>query len=102
MNHYSNAELTDIHFVYGLGHGNGRAAVRLYGERYPTRRQQNLHTLTQVHQNFAKHGSFRVMIECTGRPRTACTPIFEKGVCCMVWNKINTSVRVLAVATGRS
>ncbi|GFT67342.1 hypothetical protein TNCV_2360001 [Trichonephila clavipes] len=36
MNRYTNAKLTDIHFIYGLSNGNGRVAVRLYEERYPT------------------------------------------------------------------
>ncbi|GFV46655.1 HTH_48 domain-containing protein [Trichonephila clavipes] len=46
MKRYTNAELVDIHFIYGLANGNGCAAVRLYGERYPTRWQL-------THQTFA-------------------------------------------------
>lgn len=102
MNRYTNAELADIHFIYGLANGNGRAAVRLYGERYPTRRQPNHQTFARVHQSLAEHGSFRAMIEGTGRPRTARTPVFEEGVLNAVDRNPDTSVRALAVATGTS
>ncbi|GFU83525.1 hypothetical protein TNCV_4217851 [Trichonephila clavipes] len=65
MNRYTNSELVDIHFIYDLANGNGRFAVRLYGERYPTRRQPNHQTLARVHQNLAEHGSFRATIDDT-------------------------------------
>ncbi|GFU69542.1 uncharacterized protein TNCV_1351021 [Trichonephila clavipes] len=35
MNRYTNTELADIHFMYGLANGNGRVDVRWYGSRYP-------------------------------------------------------------------
>ncbi|GFV42442.1 hypothetical protein TNCV_1539811 [Trichonephila clavipes] len=44
MNRYTNAELADIRFIYDLG-----VAVRLYGERYPTRWQPNHQTFARVH-----------------------------------------------------
>ncbi|GFX75550.1 hypothetical protein TNCV_4714571 [Trichonephila clavipes] len=71
MNRYTNTELVYVHFICGLANGNGRAAVRLYGERYLTRRQPNPQTFTRVHQNLEEHGSFRTLIEDTGWPRTA-------------------------------
>ncbi|GFV90695.1 hypothetical protein TNCV_2224111 [Trichonephila clavipes] len=62
MNRYTNVELVNIPFIYGLTNGNGRVAVRLYGERYPTRWQPN-------HQTFARgvseRGSFRNMLDDT-------------------------------------
>ncbi|GFV28719.1 hypothetical protein TNCV_3986691 [Trichonephila clavipes] len=48
--------------------GNGSAAIRLYGERYPTRQQPNHQTFTQVQENLVEHG------------RTARSPIFEEGM----------------------
>ena len=99
MNRYTNAELADIHFIYGLADGNGRAAVRLYGERYPTRRQPNHH---RVRSGASEHGSFRATTESTGVPRTARTPIFEENVLHAVNQNPGTSVRALAVASGRS
>ncbi|GFY10936.1 hypothetical protein TNCV_1124581 [Trichonephila clavipes] len=59
MNRYMNAELADIHFIYGLANENGRVSVQLCGERYPIRRQSNHQTIARVHQNLAEHGSFR-------------------------------------------
>ncbi|GFT47268.1 hypothetical protein TNCV_3748791 [Trichonephila clavipes] len=43
-----NTELVDIHFIYGLANGNGRAAIHLYRERYPTRRQSNHQTFVRI------------------------------------------------------
>ncbi|GFV01340.1 general transcription factor II-I repeat domain-containing protein 2B [Trichonephila clavipes] len=95
-------ELADIHFIYDLADGNGRAAVRLYRERYPTRRQPNHQTFARVHQNLVERGSFRAAIEGTGRRRIARTPIFEEGVLHAVDQTPGTSVRALAASTGRS
>ncbi|GFW07589.1 DUF4817 domain-containing protein [Trichonephila clavipes] len=102
--HVSNmyVELAEIHFIYGLADGNGRADVRLYRERYPTRRQPNHQTFARVHQNLVERGSFRATIEGTGRRQIARTPIFEEGVLHSVDQTPGTSVRALAASTGRS
>ncbi|GFX98880.1 DUF4817 domain-containing protein [Trichonephila clavipes] len=102
MYRFTNSELADIHFIYGLADGNGRAAVRLYRERYPTRRQPNHQTFARVHQNLVERGSFRATIEGTGRRRIARTPIFEEGVLHAVDQTPGTSVRAHAASTGRS
>ncbi|GFV01344.1 uncharacterized protein TNCV_2125701 [Trichonephila clavipes] len=102
MYRFTNSELADIHFIYDLADGNGRAAVRLYRERYPTRRQPNHQTFARVHQNLVERGSFRAAIEGTGRRRIARTPIFEEGVLHAVDQTPGTSVRALAASTGRS
>ncbi|GFX44504.1 hypothetical protein TNCV_4713301 [Trichonephila clavipes] len=65
MNRYMNAELADIHSIYNLANGNGCAAVRLYGERYPMKRQPNYQTFTWVHQNLVEHESFTATIDNT-------------------------------------
>ncbi|GFW05562.1 DUF4817 domain-containing protein [Trichonephila clavipes] len=99
---FTNSELEGIHFIYGLADGNGRAAVRLYRERYPTRRQPNHQMFVRVHQNLVERGSFRATIEGTGRRRIARTPIFEEGVLHAVDQTPGPSVRALAASTGRS
>ncbi|GFW39682.1 hypothetical protein TNCV_3188531 [Trichonephila clavipes] len=101
LNRYTNTELADIHFIYGLANLNGRVVIWLYGERYPARRQPNDLTFNQVHPNLAEHGSFRIMIDGTGLPLTVRTPIFEEGVLHAVRRNPSTSVRALAVAHGR-
>ncbi|GFV65029.1 hypothetical protein TNCV_763711 [Trichonephila clavipes] len=65
MNRCTNAELVNIHFICYLVNGNGRVAVQLYEERYPTRRQPNNQTFPRVHQNLAEHRSFRATIDDT-------------------------------------
>ncbi|GFV55941.1 hypothetical protein TNCV_7391 [Trichonephila clavipes] len=65
MSRCMNTELTNFHFIYGLGNGNGRVAVWLYGKIYPTRQQSNQQTFAWVHQNLVEHGSFRTTIEDT-------------------------------------
>ncbi|GFT10318.1 hypothetical protein TNCV_3735601 [Trichonephila clavipes] len=65
MNRYTNAELSDIHFIYGLSKGNGHFLVHLYGERYSTRWQPKHQTFARVRQNLVEHVSFRIMIDDT-------------------------------------
>ncbi|GFU69550.1 DUF4817 domain-containing protein [Trichonephila clavipes] len=101
MYRFTNSELADIHFINDLADGNGRAAVRLYRERYPTRRQPNHQTFAQVHHNLVERGSFRATIEGTGWRRIART-IFEEGVLHPVDQTPGTSVRALAASAGRS
>ena len=60
MIRYTNAELVNIHFIYGLANENGRAAVPLYGERYSMQRQPNYQKFTRVLQNLAEHRFFSV------------------------------------------
>ncbi|GFY14984.1 hypothetical protein TNCV_235341 [Trichonephila clavipes] len=74
---------------------NRRDAVRSYGERYPTRRQMNQQTLSQVNQNLAEHASFRAMIKVTGLPRTSRTPVFEEDVLRSADRNSGTSLRAL-------
>ncbi|GFT76615.1 uncharacterized protein TNCV_3678501 [Trichonephila clavipes] len=99
MNRYTKVKLVDIDIIYRIANGNGRTAARLFGERYPTRRQPNHQTFARGHQNLAEHGSFRATIESTGWPRTARTPIFEEGVLHAVNPNPGSGIRVLAVAT---
>ncbi|GFW02341.1 hypothetical protein TNCV_1732561 [Trichonephila clavipes] len=49
LNRYMNAELADIHFIYGLANENGHVVVRLYGGKYPTRWQLKHQTFVRVH-----------------------------------------------------
>ncbi|GFW82835.1 uncharacterized protein TNCV_3494051 [Trichonephila clavipes] len=63
VNRCTNAQFGDIHFIYDPA--NGRVAVQLYWERYPTRRQPNHQTFTQGRQNLVEHGTFRATIDDT-------------------------------------
>ncbi|GFU31608.1 hypothetical protein TNCV_1235021 [Trichonephila clavipes] len=102
MYRFTNSELADIHFIYGLADGNGRAAVRLFRERYPTWRQPNHQTFARVHQNLVERGSFRATIKGYWTEANKREHPYSKKVCCMLWTKLGTSVRALAASTGRS
>ncbi|GFX47221.1 hypothetical protein TNCV_2747971 [Trichonephila clavipes] len=65
MDLYTNSEFEDIHCNYDPVNGNGHVAVRLRGERYPTRWQLNHRTFARVNQNLGEHGSFRDTIHDT-------------------------------------
>ena len=80
-NRYTNAELVDIQFIYGLSHGNEYITVPQYREMHPKRWQPN-DTFTRVHQNLGEHGSFTATIEGTERQRTARTHIRRGCVAC--------------------
>ena len=99
MNLYAYVELADIHFICGLANGNGRVAVQLYCERYPTSREPNHQAFTRVIQNLAEHVSFRATAECI---RRLWTNIFEEGVLYSVGRNTSTTVQESAVATGWS
>lgn len=66
MNLFTNAELTDVRFVYGLANGNVGTVIQLYWEKCPTWRDPNNQMLARVHQNFAERGFFTEMMQDTG------------------------------------
>jgi hypothetical protein len=47
---FSYVEYCDMHFVYGVCNGSGRAAVLEYQRRFPDRRIPSRHVFTRVHQ----------------------------------------------------
>ncbi|GFX35163.1 hypothetical protein TNCV_2331031 [Trichonephila clavipes] len=66
MNFYTNTELADIHFNYGLTNGNEHTTVRLLGETYATRQQPNHLTFTRAHQHLEKHGLSELRLNVLG------------------------------------
>lgn len=59
MERFSNRELADIHFVYGLCNGRARAAVQEYLRRFPNRRIPDYRVFINTHRNLIDHGSFQ-------------------------------------------
>ncbi|EFN72812.1 hypothetical protein EAG_02637, partial [Camponotus floridanus] len=47
---YTNAEMTDMHFMYGLADGNSLRARRLYIERFPNRNVPDRKSFERIHQ----------------------------------------------------
>jgi hypothetical protein len=67
---YSNHELADMHFMYGLADGNAVVARRLYQESYPGRRCPDRKTFVSNHFRLCEHGNFAPRIANRGRPRS--------------------------------
>lgn len=59
MPSYSNAELADMHFIYGLCNGNTRASQIEYENRFPLRRIPAPAMFSRIHQALRERGTFR-------------------------------------------
>lgn len=59
MPEFTNRELANMHFVYGVCNGNARAAEREYRRRFPNRRAPGRQLFTDIHRNLSDHGNFR-------------------------------------------
>ncbi|GFY43260.1 integrase catalytic domain-containing protein [Trichonephila inaurata madagascariensis] len=78
MTSYTNQEMADIHFIYGVANENDLEARRLYGERFPSRRLLNRKTFERLHRRLSETGSFVSGMHNTGRNRNARTPELEE------------------------
>ena len=63
----ANAEMADMHFVYGLATGNARLATKLYKERYSNRDVSDHRLFTRLRQSLSENGSFCVPNANAGR-----------------------------------
>ena len=78
MNHnYSNVELRDIHYFYGVARGSARAARRMYQEAYPQRILPQPRMFTGIHRRLGEFGAFKISRHDAGRPRRTRTPAVE-------------------------
>src|ERR1700729_1201800 len=77
---YTFAEYADMQLIYGQVHCNGRAASRLYQERFPEMRVP-AHTLFErVNQRIRETGSVKITRPYNGAQRTVRTPEFDEEV----------------------
>lgn len=100
MERYTNSELADMHLAYGAAGCNGRAAQRLYAERYPNRQIPCHAFFARVHQRLSTTGSFD-----GGRPereRSVRTPDNEEAVLNLVEDNPGLSTRDIARHVGIS
>ena len=58
MARYTNAEMADMHLMYGRAFGNSHEAQRLYGEAFPQRRLPDHRTFTAIDQRLRENGTF--------------------------------------------
>ncbi|GFS87567.1 hypothetical protein TNCV_2941691 [Trichonephila clavipes] len=54
MTSYTNQEMADIHFIYGVADENALETRGLYGERFPSRRLPNRKTFECLHRRLRK------------------------------------------------
>jgi len=95
MNGYTNAEMADMHYMYGRADGNALEATRLYSERFPNRRVPNRKTFQSIHQRLRETGALKRRGG-PGRPMTVRTAELEEEVLAMVDDDPGTSTRRMA------
>ena len=79
MNEFCNAEMADMHYVYGAGDGNGQAAARMDLERFPNRRLPSHVLFGQCHRRLRESGALEVRSH-IGQERTTRTPVVQETV----------------------
>ncbi|GFY65892.1 uncharacterized protein TNIN_137211 [Trichonephila inaurata madagascariensis] len=99
---YTNQEMVDIHFIYGVADGNPLEARRLYGERFPSRRLLNRKTFECLHRRLGETGSFVRGMQDTGRTKNARTPELEEHVLHEFEEQPETSTRTVSAAANMS
>ena len=92
MAQFSNQEMAQMHFMYGLANGNALEARRLYAERFPNRRVPCSETFTRLHLRLEETGSF-AKSKIGGRPLTIRTVQLEEEVLNMVEESAGISTR---------
>lgn len=97
---FTNAELANIHLMYGLSDCNRALARRLYSERFPNRRLPSENTFLKVHDRLTQYGSFTTPPLGRGRPRTTRTLDLEESVLQAVEDDPSSSTRRIASAEG--
>jgi hypothetical protein len=67
---YSNQELADMHFMYGLANDNAVVASHLYQEKYPGLRWSDSKTFGSIHCQLCEHGNFASRVANRGQQRS--------------------------------
>lgn len=55
---YTNKEMTDMHFCYGLANGSTPEALRLYREHFPGRQIPDKKLFAEIHRRLGEDGRF--------------------------------------------
>lgn len=97
MDDYPPAELTDMHFCYGMANGSTYEAARLYQERFPNRRQPHRQMFQRIHSRLHETGTLRRPTP-PGQIRHRRTPSFEEEVLERAAENPSTSTRAIAHA----
>ncbi|XP_045466601.1 uncharacterized protein LOC123675297 [Harmonia axyridis] len=100
MNRYTNTEMTDMHFIYGLADGNSLKARRLYIERFPGRNIPDRKLFQNIHQRLHETGALKKMGG-PGKPNTVRTVELEENVLDMIEEDPSTSTRKISNTLNR-
>ena len=95
MARYTNAEMADMHYIYGLADGNALKAKRLYMERFPNRIVPDRKIFQSIHQRLRETGTLR-RSGGPGRPMTVRRVDVEETVLDMIEDEPGTSTRRIA------
>ena len=90
MERYTWIELADMNLAYGATFTSGRAAQRLYRDRYPNRRITHHTTFSNIHRRLCQSETVQRRVDGQGRRRFVWTPEAEEAVLQYVEN--NTSM----------
>lgn len=99
---YSNVEMANMHFLYGLANGNALKARRFYAERYPERHLASSRMFSKIHLRLQQTGSFAGLHNNAGRPRSIRTADLEEEVLQIIEDTPETSTRKIALQIGCS
>lgn len=99
MNRFSNEELADMIYVYGAADGNGRAAGRIYLERFPNRCQPSRALFGQLFRRLREAGAFQTGSH-IGRERTTRRPVVQEAVLREFERNPGTSLRAVERVLG--
>lgn len=96
MVQFTNREMTDMHFYYGMAQGNAHAARRMYHQRFPQRIVPAINTFIRIHARLSETGSFKRSRVVIGRPATVRTVQIEEAVLNEIEMNPETSTRKIA------
>ncbi|KMQ82698.1 hypothetical protein RF55_22113 [Lasius niger] len=97
---WSNNEMTDMHLMYGLAHGNAVRARLLYAETFPNRRLPERKMFQRIDERLRNMGSFKKQTANCGRPIRTRNIRLEEQVLNSVTQNPGTSTREIARAQG--
>ncbi|GFY13892.1 hypothetical protein TNCV_986641 [Trichonephila clavipes] len=80
MEHFTNVENADIHYMDDCANGNSRAALRMYQAQFPDRRMPDHRILKRLHRQLHETGMFHVIRHDAGRERPVRSPYLEESI----------------------
>ncbi|GFR26730.1 uncharacterized protein TNCT_20431 [Trichonephila clavata] len=78
MGDFTNSGKKDMYLMYGAANSNGRAALRMHQERFPSRHMPNHKMFQQLHRQLCENGPFTANTRDKGISRTSCQTHLEE------------------------